>query len=172
MVSAFFAVATAAQAEDQGPFGGIGRKSQEDQPKSVKEFLVKQRLEKEKKEHEELLRRGDELLLLTGQLEKAYERNNQLTPADRAKLDSVEKLAAKIRKSLGGDGDGEDDPEAGRPAEVKAPVDEKEAVEDLKDVVVKLVDELKKTSRFTISAVAIQSSNSVLKIVRFLRLRK
>jgi hypothetical protein len=34
------------------------------------------------------------------------------------------------------------------------------------------VDELKKTTRFSISAIAIQSSNTVLKLVRFLRLRK
>lgn len=165
------AAAAFAQAEDQNPFGSR-RNNPDDQPKTVKEYLAKQRLEKAKKDHEELLKRGDELLLLTGQLEAAVERSNNLSTADRNKLESVEKLAERIRKGLGGDGDGEDEP-AERPVEeTKSPATVKEAVVDLKGMVVKLVDELKKTSRFTVSAVAIQSSNSVLKLVKFLRLRK
>lgn len=171
MLSCAFVATGVAQAESQSPFG-TGRNNRDDQPKSVKEYLAKQRLEKSKKDHEELLRRGDELLSLTGQLEAAYERNNDLTAVDRAKLESVEKLAERIRRSLGGDGDDEDDPAEGSAEDKKSPATTKDAVVDLKEVVVRLVDELKKTSRFTISAVAIQSSNSVLKLVRFLRLRK
>ncbi len=163
------AATAAAQAPDQVPFG-TGRNNQNDQPRNVKEFLARQRAEKAKKDHEELLKRGDELLMLTAQIENAYERNNSLTPADKTKLESVEKLAARIRKSLGGDGD--DEPGERWMNEAKAPENEKEAVVDLKEIVTKLVDELKKTTRFTISAAAIQSSNSVLKLVRFLRLRK
>lgn len=164
------AACLAQTAADQSPFGS-GRSNPNDEPKTVKEYLAKQRLEKAKKDHEELLKRGDELLVLTGQLEAAYERNNDLSPADRSKLESVEKLAERIRRSLGG-GDDEDDAAEQLAEDKKTPATVGEAVVDLKEVVVKLVDELKKTSRFTISAVAIQSSNSVLKLVKFLRLRK
>jgi len=41
-----------------------------------------------------------------------------------------------------------------------------------RDATKHLVDELKKTSRYTVSVIAIQSSNSVLRLVRFLRLRR
>jgi hypothetical protein len=171
-LSAFFAVAAAGQqADNQSPFP-TGRNNQDDQPKTVKDFLAKQKAEKAKKDHEELLKRGDELLQLTGQLESAVERNRDLSSSDRSKLDSVEKLAERIRKSLGGDGDDEDNPAQNQAKEAKPPETVKEAVVDLRQMAIKLVDELKKTSRFSISVVAIQSSNSVLKLVRFLRLRK
>lgn len=171
MFTAVFASAASAQSADNNIFGSKGN-NQGDQPKTVKEYLAKQRAEKARKDHEELLKRGDELLVLTGQLEAAYERHKDLTSGDRAKLDSVEKLAERIRKSLGGDGDGEDDIAGGIAKEEKLPATVGDAVVNLKEMVVKLVDELKRTSRFTISAVAIQSSNSVLKIIKFLRLRK
>lgn len=170
LAPAFAAVVSAqTTGADQSPMFG-GRNRENDQPKSVKDFLAKQRAEKAKRDHEELLKRGDELLQLTAQVEAAYERHNQLTIADRAKLDSVEKLAERIRKSLGGDND--EDEEAARAETKKPPETVKEAVLDLREVAIKLVDELKKTSRFSISVVAIQSSNSVVKLVRFLRLKK
>src|SRR3982751_5926401 len=100
----FAAAASAQGADNQNPFGA-DRNGERDQPRTVKDYLAKQRAEKAKKEYEELLERGDELAELAGQLESAYERSKNLTSADRAKLDSVEKLAEKIRKSLGGDDD-------------------------------------------------------------------
>jgi hypothetical protein len=163
----------AQQADNQGSFGP-GR-NERDQPKTVRDFLAKRRAEKAKKDYEELLQRGDELLQLTAQLETAYERNKDLTAADLGKLEAVEKLAEKIRKSMGGDDDGEDDdPQAlADPGEKPVPpAGTEEAVVDLKEMAVKLVDELKKTSRFGISVAAIQTSNSVLKLAKFLRLKK
>lgn len=147
----------------------------DDQPKSVKEYLAKQRAEKAKKDHEELLKRGDEVIELTGQLEQAFSRSNGLSAADRSKLESLEKLVTKIRRSLGGDDDEENEPpdESGTVAtKEKEPGTLEEAFTALKQRTSRLVDELKKTTRFTVSALAIQSSNSVLKVVRFLRLRK
>ncbi len=147
----------------------------DNQPRTVKEFLAKQRAEKAKKDHEELLKRGEEVTILAEQLETAFERNNHLTSDDLSKLESLEKLVTRIRKSLGGDDDDEteklDDGTAVISQEKPAGT-LKEAFQSLKETTSKLVDELKKTSRFTVSALAIQSSNSVLKIVRFLRLRK
>lgn len=147
----------------------------DNQPRTVKEFLAKQRAEKAKKDHEELLKRGEEVTILAEQLETAFERNNQLTSNDLSKLESLEKLVTRIRKSLGGDDDDETeklDDGTAVIAQEKPAGTLKEAFQSLKETTSKLVDELKKTSRFTVSALAIQSSNSVLKIVRFLRLRK
>ncbi|MGD9563945.1 MAG: hypothetical protein AB7F88_17830 [Pyrinomonadaceae bacterium] len=165
------AAGISAQTESRDPFD-MGPPNEKQQPKAVREFIAKKRAEKSKKEHDELLRRGEELLALTGQLEEAFERNKQLTRDDQAKLDSVEELVERIRKSLGGDGDGADKPDEDQLEKPRQPGTEHEAMTDLKQMAVKLVDELKKTSRFTISVLAIQSSNNVLKIVRFLRLKK
>lgn len=169
VISVCSAICAIGQQADNNSVLGPNRDDSE-QPRSVKDFLAKQRAEKAKKEHEELLQRGDELLQLTGQLETAYEQNKNLTAADLNKLVTVEKLAEKIRKSMGGDDDDDDRPEN---AVKKEPVEDvADAVVNLKEMAVKLVDELKRTSRFGISAVAIQTSNSVLKLVRFLRLKR
>jgi hypothetical protein len=162
-----------AQSSDNSESLIPGRRPQQDQPKSVKEYLAKQRAEKAIKDHEELLKRGEEVVTLTEQLETAFENNNGLTTSDRAKLASLEKLVTKIRKNLGGDDDDEGPDEAvefsgsdGSPGTLRS------AFTSLKEMSTRLLDELKRTTRFSISALAIQSSNSVLKIVRFLRLRK
>jgi hypothetical protein len=45
-------------------------------------------------------------------------------------------------------------------------------VKSFRAAAVGLFDELKKTTRFTISAAAIQSANAVVKLARFLRISK
>jgi len=147
-----------------------GRTLEDDRPRSVKEFLAKQRAEKEKKDHEELLKRGEELAALTDQLETSFLKSNHLSDEDLTKLESLEKLVSKIRKELGADDD-EDRDEVDVTAKHK-PSTIKEAFIDLKEITGNLLNELKKSTRFTISAVAIQSSNTVLKLVRFLRFTK
>ncbi len=144
-----------------------------DQPQSIKDFLAKQRTEKAKKDHEELLKRGEEVVALTDELEAAFARGSQLSPGDMEKLESLEKLVNRIRKSLGGDDDDEAvDADRSSPVENRFPSSIKEAFSDLRDMSDKLMDELKKTTRFSVSVVAIQSTNAVLKLVRFLKLRK
>ncbi len=126
-------------------------------------------VEQRKKEHDEMLKRGEKALELSEQLERAFSQNNTLSPQDMEKLEGLEKIVKKIRSDLGGDDDddgGDDQPEAAR---TDKPVDLVDGFKILQSNTVKLVNELKKTSRFSISAVAIQSSNSILKIVRFLR---
>lgn len=158
------------QADNESVLGPS--KAESEQPRSVKDFLAKRRAEKAKKDHEELLQRGDELLQLTGQLETAYEQKKGLSSADLEKLETVEKLAEKIRKSMGGDDDDDDNNKVDAATKKNPVEDVGDAVVNLKEMALKLVDELKKTSRFGISAVAIQTSNSVLKLVRFLRLKQ
>ena len=162
------AVGISAQS-DSGILPASGRaESKDDQPRNFKEMLSKQRVERERKDHEELLKRGDEAAQLTEQLENAFEQTNTLTSKDKQKLEALEKIVVRIRKDLGGDDDDSEET-----VEVKQrPSTLQEAFNSLKSTTFKLVDELKKGSRFTVSALAIQSSNNVLKLVRFLRLRK
>ncbi len=147
-----------------------------DQPKSVREMLDKLRIEKEKKDYDAMLSRGEEALQISDQLEKAFETNEKLTNQDLAKLESLEKLVKKIRSELGGSDDDDTDPpndDAFAPqSRVGRPNTVVEGFKALKETTVMLVDELKKTTRFTISAAAIQSTNAVLRLARFLRFKK
>lgn len=151
------------------PMPGAGRESKEDQPKSFREMLTKQRIERERKDHEELLKRGNEAADLTLQIENAFDQNKGLSPREQQKLETLEKLVTKIRKELGG---GDDESEDTGLIKERRPSSLQEAFSSLKETTLQLVDELKKSSRFTISAVAIRISNTALKLVRFLRLRK
>jgi hypothetical protein len=146
-----------------------GKPLNEDFPKGIKETLAKQRIEQEKKDHEDLLKNGEEALKLSSDLEKSFADNNRLSLEDQKKLDRLEKIVKKIRKELGGDDD--ENVSEKDPAE-KSPNSMQTAFKALQDGTIKLVEELKKSTRYTISAVAIQSSNLLLKVVKFLRFSK
>ena len=170
-IFAFFAaMSVGAQIEASSASGRPQAK--EEMPKTIQESLLKHKIEQEKKDHEELLERGEEALKLSAELESSVTETNKITVKDREKLDQLEKLVKKIRKELGGDDDDEKtvenilEPQQENVSIVVA------AMKKLQSTALKLVDELKKTTRFSISAVAIQSSNSLLKIVRFVRFTK
>lgn len=133
----------------------------------IKAMLAKQQAEHDKKEHAELLKNGEQALELSTQLEKSLEANPSLTPDDRKKLESFEKLVTKIRNELGGDDDEEQENELAKKNASLA-----DGFRYLQTTTAKLVDELNKTTRFTISAAAIQTSNTLIRLTRFLRLRK
>ena len=78
-----------------------------DPPKSFTEMLAKQRLSKEKKDHEQMIARGDEAVEIAKQLEESFEKDNQVSRADLEKLKTLEEIVMKIRKELGGDDDDE-----------------------------------------------------------------
>lgn len=166
----FAALSVNAQIDASSPNGRPQAK--EEIPKSIQESLMKHRIEQEKKDHQELIERGEEALKISEELESSVAESNKITVKDREKLDQLEKLVKKIRKELGGDDDDEKtveniiEPEQENVSLVVA------AMKKLQSTAVKLVDELKKTTRFSISAIAIQSSNSLLKIVRFVRFTK
>jgi hypothetical protein len=150
-----------------------GRDRKQDLPVGLKEMLAKQKAERDKKDHEEMLERGEEALRLANQLETSFEQKKEFSQLERSKLESLEKVVTKIRRELGGDDDGDIDDAADNPSDDEPkPSTVEEAFKYLQSTTVKLVDELKKTTRFSISAVAIQSSNTVLKLVRFLRIKK
>jgi len=153
-------VAAQTDASNRSP----GSPQKEDFPKGIKESLAKQRIEREKKDFAELLKRGEEALKLTGELEQSFAQNSTFSTEDQKKLDRLEKVVKKIRNEIGAD-DGDE------PAEDK-PLSILSALKTLQNNTVKLVDELKKTSRYSISVAAVESSNALLSLVRFLRFRK
>ena len=147
-----------------------GEDPDDDKPKSFRETLVKLRIDKEKKEYDEMLNRGEEALKLSAELEKAYEQNGRLNSNEINKLATVEKLVKKIRSELGGDDDDEDlDDKTVSPP---TPMDQREAVRSFRSTTVQLFEELKKTTRFTVSAAAIQTSNAVLRLTKLLRISR
>ena len=143
------------------------------------EQLDKLRIEQNKKEFQAMIARGDEALKISEELEKAVAVSPRLNQIDRAKLESLEKIVKKIRSELGGDDDDEsqsgDAPMADGDAprnesrNVAPPKDVVTALRSLKESAVQLVSELKKTTRFTISAAAINTSNAVLRLTRILK---
>jgi hypothetical protein len=140
-----------------------------DQPSSLKEMLAKMRIDQEKKEYDELVDRGQQAVKLSTELEQSFQQNASLRKTDREKLDDLEKLVKKIRNELGAEGSIDDPDENGGD---DAPKDAADGLRSLQDLTNKLVDELKKTTRFGVSAIAIQSSNSALRVVKFLRFSK
>ncbi len=139
--------------------------TRDDRSRSLNEMLAKQRMAKAKKDHEQMVARGNEALEIAAELEDSLNISSQLTSSDRKKVVELEKLVTRIRRDLGGGGDGLDsfDEDERRPSDVR------EAITYLKDVTGKLVEELQKTSRFTVSAVAISTSNAVIRLTQFLR---
>lgn len=164
----FVILAGALAVDAQRSITGRSAEEEEMMEKSVKEMLSKQQAAHDKKEHEELLKRGDEILEISMQLEKSLERSDSFTEADRRRLVTLEKLVKKVRDDLGGDDDYTEDPEL---LAAKNGSSVKDAMKYLLSTSNKLVGELKKTTRFSISVVAIQSSNAVLRLSRLLRLR-
>ena len=143
-----------------------GDQDDDDHPKSIKESLEKMRIEKEKKDHQEMIDRGEEAVKLSTELQKSFADNGRLTNSDIVKLARVEKIVKKVRDELGG-GDDEDqqtalDTSGGNSLVTKA-------IDSLKDSAETLFSELKKSTRFTISAAAIVSSNMLLKLTKILR---
>ena len=139
---------------------------QDDQPRTVRETMVKMRIDEEKKEYNEMLDRSKQAQKLSEELERDFSAKNELTKDDYDRLASLEKLVKKIRGTLGAEGsdlgDSDDDENA-------IPNNPADAVKALGSFTTRLVDELTKTSRFGLSVAAIQSTNAVLKVCRFLR---
>jgi len=141
-----------------------GTAQKEDLPKGIQESLAKQRIEREKKDFVELIERSEEAVKIISELDKSYTANNQFSSEDKKKLDRLEKVVKKIRSEISR---GNDDSEA-----EDKPLSILNALKTLKSNTFTLVDELKKTSRYSISVIAVESSNALLKAVRFLRFNK
>lgn len=140
---------------------------------SVREMLTNQRLAKERKDHAELLKRGESALALAAELDAAFTSRGAISDREKEKLEALEKLVLKIRKSLGADGEDASEPrEQESQIEARKPPTVEVAFGYLKKATAALVDELKKTSRFAVSGFAIRSTNNVLNLIRSLRFRR
>jgi hypothetical protein len=140
-----------------------------DVPQSPYEVLARHRANQAKKQHEEMLKRGDAALILVDRLQSSLDKNEAFTSQDAKDLESIEKIVNRIRKDLGAGSLDREDDENTQKARSSGP---REAFGFLKKSIYSLVSELNKSSRFSISAAAIHSSDSIVKIARFLRLRK
>lgn len=140
----------------------------EPMPKGVLENIKKMETERSKKDYDDMLKNGEEAVKLSEEVDFSFEKNSKLSVEDFGKLERIEKLLKKIRSEMGGDGDEKKDDKKDEQDSLSV----KNAVSSLKSSVINLYDELKKTSRFSISVAAVQSSNSLLSIVRFLRIRR
>ena len=153
-------------AEDDRPLG-FGRR-QEDLPKNVRETREKMRISQEEKEYNQMMERAEEAVRLSERIARSFGANGRLSDMDLASIESFEKNVKKIRSDLGGDDDEKKvDDVLG---EKKLTVGD--AVNALKATSATLFAELKKTTRFSVSAASIETSNAAIKIARFLRFGK
>ena len=166
---ALSAVAISAQtaSSDPWPFPDR-RKAADDDGQVVKDMLAKQQSAREKKEYELLIERGEAALKLSNELEASFEKKEHLSETERKKLEEFEKLVSKIRDDLGGDEDGETEAEV---KEKDSPKDVREGFIYLKRSTEELVSEIKRSTRFSVSILAIESSNTLIRLARFLRLK-
>lgn len=163
------AVAISAQtsSNDTWPFPDR-RRSNDDDSQIVKEMLAKQQTAREKKDYDSLVERGENALKLSNEIEESFEKNDQLTDTERKKLAEFEKLVSKIRKDLGGDDETEMTEDGEKP---ETPRDVREGFLYLKRSTEQLVSEIKRSTRFSVSVLAIESSNTLIRLARFLRLK-
>jgi hypothetical protein len=155
------------QGADRRPMFGRDN-DPENLPRAAREAKIKMQIEKDRKDHDEMLARGEEVRRLSERLEKTFGQTGHFSDEDRAALETLEKNVKKIRSELGGD-DGDEKLDdllkSGQNASLA------DALDSLQKAAANLADELQKTTRFTISAAAIQSSNAVLTVARFLRIK-
>ena len=169
LVMLLFAVAAFSQIDAATPNGKPQQK--EELPKNIQETMAKQRIEREKKDYEELLQRSEEAVKLSEELEKSFSNSNKVTTEDQKKLDRLEKLVKKIRTELGGDDD-ENEKEVSEKEKPDQPSTLVSAFKTLQSSASQLFSEIKKSTRYSVSVVAIQTSNALLKLVKFIRFGK
>jgi hypothetical protein len=138
--------------EDDDPM--FPSRKKDDAPRGIQESLSKMRIEKDKKDFNEMLKRGEDAAKLASAIKDGSVAGQQ------DQIANIGKLVKKIRVELGAEGP-DDDPD-------EVPTNQAEAIRQLKARVNALTDELKKCSRFTVSASAIDRTNEILRLVKYL----
>lgn len=141
---------------------------EEEFPEGFREGIAKRRIKAEEKEYQDLLQRGEEAVKISDELAKNYETHKGLTAQDTKKIEQLEKVVKKIRQDLGAKDEGTDEADE----KDDTPSSLEKVIDNIKETTTDLLSALKKTSRHSISVVAIQSSNSLLRLVRFARFNK
>lgn len=140
----------------------LGEDPRDPYPEAVKEKLMEMCIKKAKKDFQELLDRGEEIAKLSEEIELAFSQTQGFSVEDREKLSRIEDLVDKVRDDLKA---GDDDEEFTEKPETTA-----ETLKILKQKTSELFEELKKTSRYSVSAGAIQSSNQIARLLKRLKI--
>jgi hypothetical protein len=135
----------------------------------LRETLAKWRIKKENEKFEELVKRGEEASKISEELKASFEQSKKLTSEEIKKLDKLEKLVKKILDELGADDDSEDFLDSEEQKNVNSL---ESAINFLQETSSNLLKELKKNTKHTVSTIAIESSNYIMKIVKFIRLKR
>lgn len=138
--------------EDDDPM--FPNRKKEDPPRGIQESLSRMRIDKEKKDFNEMLKRGDDAAKLATALK------DESVAGQQDQISGIGKLVKKIREELGAEGS-DDDQDA-------VPPNQSDAIKLLKEQVNGLSEDLKKCSRFTVSASAIDRTNEILRLVKYL----
>lgn len=161
------AVSASAQSSSPAPWPfPDSERRRDEESRFIKEMLTKQQSEREKKEYQAMLERGEKALDLASDLEKSASEGRKLSADEQKRLNDLEELISEIRDDLGGDDDLDKEP---LPKKLR-PRGVCEGFSALKSSTESLVEELKKSTRYSISIVAIETSNDLIKLVRFLKL--
>lgn len=144
-----------------------GKPNDDELPKGFHESLAKKRIEAEKKEYDELLGKGEELVNISEELDKSFETNRQITGEDTKKIEKLEKAVKKIRNDLGA----KDDSSQSEKEEDLTPKASttQGIIKSIKKVSSDLFSDLKKNTRYSISVFSLQSSNNLLKLIKLLK---
>ena len=134
-------------------------------PEYLRKKLVEMRIAKNKKEFNKLIERSEAVAKLGDEIHSSFEKYKTLTADDEKKLNRVAKLLKKIRRELNAKRDN-------KSAAEKGPKSLLDAIDNLQKNTTFLFKELKRSTRHSISVAAIQSSNAIWKLVKFIRLRK
>ena len=70
---------------------------------SIDDMIVKQKISRQKRDYDELLKRGDEALKLSEELESSFDGRDSFSAEDIQRIQAFEKVVTKIRNDLGGD---------------------------------------------------------------------
>ncbi len=159
-----FVICGLAQVETRPSTPRVGPR--EEPTVTVTDMLAKQRLEAERKRYQEMMKRSEEAEKLSNEIFEEFDAEKKMSPATERKIAQLEKLVQRIRKDLGGGSDGKSD--AGKTEAMSAA----DAFGILRRHTHRLISELKRSSRYTVSGAAIESSNIILRTVRLLRLSK
>lgn len=138
---------------------------EEELPERLREQLVKMQIDQNKNEFNKLVARAGTLAKLSNQIKLSFEKHKTLTNEDGKKLKEAQKLLKKIRRELNAKNDD-------KTAQNKQPKSLSHAITSLHKTTSNLLTEMKKVTRHSISVAAIQSSNTILRLVKFLRLKK
>lgn len=158
LLGALYVNAQTADASDSRPG------SKDEYSDGAKEMFAKQRLKAEEKEFNEMIDRSEEAAKISNEVYQSFETNQKLLPDDAKKIERLEKIVKKIRNELGSEN--ADDPEQ---ASTGNSLSFNDALKNIRETSSGLLSALKKQGRFSISVVAVESSNTLLKLVRFVR---